>query len=121
MPSGPIPALRGRIMKLRVLALAGVALAGMTTAASAGEGWYLGLGAGWNHLEKFKTNHVAPLPSNSFEFTSRDGYLATVTAGYKFDSGMRVEEEFGYANNKSRAFKETSPAVVGPIAFGGHS
>ena len=36
-------------MKIRLLAMAGVAAMALSTPAMAAEGWYLGLGAGWDH------------------------------------------------------------------------
>ncbi len=35
-------------MKIRMIALAGVAALALSTPAMANEGWYLGLGAGWD-------------------------------------------------------------------------
>ena len=44
-------------MKLRLLAMATVAAAALSTPALAGEGWYLGLGGGWDNQLGY-THHV---------------------------------------------------------------
>ena len=45
-------------MKLRLLAMATVAAAALSTPALAGEGWYLGLGGGWDHQHSIGVDSV---------------------------------------------------------------
>ena len=42
-------------MKLRIIALASASLIALATpAAAGGDGWYLGLGAGWSKMDELK-------------------------------------------------------------------
>ena len=56
-------------MKIRTIALAGVAVLALSgpAAASDATGWYLGLGAGWDHMGNIKTSH----PGGSFRLAAR--------------------------------------------------
>jgi len=75
-------------MRLRMLLLAGMAALSITPAMAA-DGWYVGLGAGWDHLNdpklvgygidgKLKTDNSA---------------IIAGTVGYKFDAPFRMEFE----------------------------
>src|SRR5258706_13678268 len=86
-------------MKLTTIALASASLIAFATpAAAAGDGWYLGLGAGWTKLNQVP--YAASVPGHiNFTSTARvDG-----SAGYKWASGFRLELEDGYANYKVRS------------------
>ena len=43
-------------MKIRLAALAGVAALALSTPAMAAEGWYLGLGAGWDNQDNINAH-----------------------------------------------------------------
>ena len=91
-------------MKLRTFILAGVALAALGTApASATEamGWYLGLGAGWDHLNAVKM-------TSNFPFTLHapysDSALVVGSFGYRFENNVRIEFETGYSSHDIEKF-----------------
>ncbi len=72
-------------MKIRMIALAGVAALALSTPAMAADGWYLGLGAGWdqqNHISTTSTVNPAyfgTTKSSSGALLRREG-SATGTA-----------------------------------------
>ena len=81
-------------MKLRSIALDGVALAALSVPAAASDymGWYLGLGAGYD-----SPNVVhGSTPSGDVNLPYHDNALAVVSAGYKWDMNIRTELELGY-------------------------
>jgi len=82
-------------MNIRALALAGASLLCLTTPALAGgDGWYLGLGAGYSQLEDIKT--TATTTGGKIEYKDTARYIAS--AGYKMPSGFRLELEGGWAS-----------------------
>ena len=85
-------------MKLRMIALAGVAASALAAAspAMASEGWYLGLGGGiaqQNGVSVVSTRNAAI----GGKVESETGGLALISLGYKFDNMFRLEVESGYA------------------------
>jgi outer membrane protein OmpA-like peptidoglycan-associated protein len=75
-------------MTIRKLLLAGGAALALCGPAHAGEGWYLGLGAGWDTLD-----HVQIAGAGlDGKLRTRDTVLGDVTAGYKFGD-FRLEAE----------------------------
>ena len=94
-------------MKLRIIALASASLIAFATpAAAGGDGWYLGLGAGWSKMDELKYQRTTP--GGKFKFD--DAARFDAAAGFKWASGLRVELEDGYANyNVSSA---TTPAGI---------
>ncbi|MGC8534534.1 MAG: outer membrane protein, partial [Rhizomicrobium sp.] len=87
-------------MKIRMLALTGVAVLALSGTASAGQGWYLGLGAGLDHMGNFKTSFSGISPTTAGlqgKAHTDDSALLTLTAGYKFENDIRLETEIGYA------------------------
>lgn len=88
-------------MKLRLIALAGVAVAALSSPASAGTGWYLGFGAGMSNLEPVRYSHAAPALSVSGQHDSGGAFQAAL--GYKFDGAIRLESEFGYSSHDIKA------------------
>src|SRR4051812_48160102 len=75
---GDIPSVfisRARVtMRIRLIALAGVAALALSTPAMAAQGWYLGLGAGWDQQNSLKF-HSVPTPTNIQTIKSKDGAL----------------------------------------------
>jgi len=88
-------------MKIRLLALAGVAAVALSTPALAGDGWYLGLGAGWDHQNSMRFQPQSPLtpPPAPIYGKSSDSALIAGAFGYKFDNGIRLEWEDSYASH----------------------
>ena len=80
-------------MKLRLLALATVAAAALSTPALAAEGWYLGLGGGWDNQTGYRiTSGPAPTRLNS-KVSSSDDAIGAVAIGYAWEGGFRLENE----------------------------
>ena len=81
-------------MKIRALMLTGATLA-LTSPALADEpGWYLGLGAGYDHLNQIHLINNANAANGWVP--QRDSALFIGNVGYKFDAGLRTELELGY-------------------------
>src|SRR5882672_8029272 len=95
-------------MKLATIALAGASLLAFATPAAAGDGWYLGLGAGWTKLNQVSYTTTVPGHINTTSTARLD-----VAAGYKWASGLRLELDSGYANYK---VKSATTATGVPIA-----
>ena len=85
-------------MKIRLIALAGVAALALSTPAMAAQGWYLGLGAGWDQQNALKFRSV-PTPTNIQTAKSKDGALIVGSVGYGWDSGLRMEFEDSYTSH----------------------
>ncbi len=84
-------------MRFRNLVLAGAAtLAFATPALADGAGWYLGLGVGYDHLNRQTVTGDFP---DKVVFSDSAIYLAS--AGYKFDNGIRLEGELSFDEHKS--------------------
>ncbi len=81
------------IMKLKTIALAGASLLAFATPALAGEGWYLGLGAGGSQLSNVNYSvNGGPTGRDQYDNTAR----FDLGVGYKWASGFRLEIEDGY-------------------------
>ncbi len=52
-------------MKIRMLALAGVAAVALSAPAHAAEGWYLGLGGGYDNMSNLRTEFDDPVPPSA--------------------------------------------------------
>ncbi len=92
-------------MTLRSAALAGVALVALVARADAGEGWYLGLGAGWDNQYETKLNEFVPPPAVGFVQT-HDGLILAGSVGYKMpDIPLRLEFESGFDWHSVDGFK----------------
>src|ERR1700761_8483725 len=86
-------------MKIRMIALAGVAAMALGTPAMAADGWYLGLGAGWDHQNGFNGTSV-PLPTTfTGKSKSSDGPLIAGSFGYAWDNGFRLEDEISWSGH----------------------
>jgi OOP family OmpA-OmpF porin len=86
-------------MKLRTLVLAGAA-ALLASPAFAGEGWYLGLGAGWDHLNDPRVVGAGVIDGN---LGSRDSAIVAGTFGYKFGA-FRIEGETAWDRHSTNDF-----------------
>src|SRR5881396_199199 len=91
-------------MKLRLLALATVAAAAFSTPALAGDGWYLGLGGGWDGQTGYNIKSVTTptlLPGN--KVSTQDSAVGAVAVGYAFPgTGFRLENEFSFTQHDTK-------------------
>src|SRR5882757_3990400 len=89
-------------MKLRMLAMATVAAAALSTPAMAGDGWYLGLGGGWDNQlgVNGRTNGASSGPAT--KVGSTDSAIGAVSVGYKWAEGWRLENEFSFTQHDIR-------------------
>ena len=68
-------------MNLRMLAMATVAAAALSTPALAGEGWYLGLGGGWDQQESVSHVSVPRPATGSLNTPTSDNFIGAVSVG----------------------------------------
>ena len=86
-------------MKIRMLALAGVAAVALSAPVHAAtEGWYLGLAGGWDEMSGVRATSV-PVPSVTGKTGSSDSGIGVVSFGYSWASGLRLEDEIGYTSH----------------------
>src|ERR1700677_4061426 len=93
-------------MKLRMIALAGVTAAALSSPAFAeGEGWYLGLGGGYaaETTVNLRTIHGPIPPVNlpvaaNYPMSLDNGGIIVPSVGYKWDN-FRVEIESAYSSH----------------------
>src|ERR1051325_5870258 len=86
-------------MKLRLLAMATVAAAAISTPALAGDGWYLGLGGGWDMQTGYRMQSVpAPTVFNA-KVNSEDSAIGAIAVGYKWPEGFRLENEVAFTQH----------------------
>src|ERR1700759_4007908 len=92
-------------MKIRTIALAGVALAALSMPAFASDytGWYLGLAGGYSSPDLV---HV-DTPSGSGRVAFNNDALGVGAIGYKWDSNIRTELELGYGGNSVFDYNNT--------------
>ena len=92
-------------MKLRSIALAGVALAALSVSpalANDTQGWYLGLGAGYSQMDDIKAVTAPPLAAHA-SLGQGDGVFVAGSFGYKWASNLRMEFEVGYSSHDQQA------------------
>jgi len=83
-------------MTLRSAALGCVACLALAGPAAAGEGFYVGLGAGWDGQNNIQLNEFTPPPATG-EVSTNDGAIFAGTLGYKLPMmPIRLEFESGY-------------------------
>jgi opacity protein-like surface antigen len=88
-------------MKLRSIALAGIALAALSSPASAATGWYIGLGGGMSNLDPVRLTHSGPSFSGTVKHDSSGVFGGSF--GYKFEGIVRLENEIGYSSHDVKA------------------
>src|SRR5262245_31799634 len=97
-----------------------VMAAALITPASAGTGWYLGLGAGWNSTQDVRATGPGlflPPGVTGGDFAFKDGFRVTGSLGYKWEGGFRIEGQAGYTDVDLKSF-DPDPAG-GPIPVTG--
>jgi OmpA-OmpF porin, OOP family len=83
-------------MRLTTIALAALLLAAATAPALAGDGFYVGLGAGWDGQNDNTLNELRPPLSNG-QISTNDGAIVAGTLGFKLPMiPIRLEFESGY-------------------------
>lgn len=103
-------------MKIRAMALAGVAamvLAGSAHASDA-TGWYLGVAGGWDYMNSVNLETSTGGVVTNNQFKSSDSYLVTGSFGYRFRDHLRLELEAGYSPHD---FKDTT---IDDATYDGH-
>ncbi len=87
------------------LATVGTANAGMNTPT----GWYMSLGAGWNHVEDGRIDEKSSgVVTTFFENSWNDGYIVSGAIGYDFGRNWRVEFEVAYRDNDGHTYCTSS-------------
>src|ERR1700761_2586571 len=86
-------------MKLRLLALATVAAAALSTPALAADGWYLGLGGGWDNQSGYRITSVPAAGTLNSKVSSSDNAIGVAAIGYAFEGGWRLENEFAFTQH----------------------
>jgi OmpA-OmpF porin, OOP family len=99
-------------MNLRTVVLAGAA-ALFVSPAFAGDGWYIGLGAGWDHLR----DHKLVGDGLNGKLNAKDSAIVAGTVGYKFDAPFRLEFEGAWDRHSTGDY--SSGALVAPSS--GHA
>src|SRR5215469_9838082 len=88
----------GRTMKIRMLALAGVAAVALSAPAHAAEGWYIGLGGGYDDSSNLRTESVTH-PTVAPRVPLQPSGIFALSVGYGWASGLRLEDEISYASH----------------------
>ena len=99
-------------MKIRMIALAGVAALALSTPAMAANGWYLGLGGGWDGQSSIKATSQV---NTNFFGSSKSGGAAIVagTVGYAWDNGFRLEDEIAWTGHDLAGLTGTFVTAAG--------
>ncbi|HEX3673993.1 MAG TPA: OmpA family protein [Rhizomicrobium sp.] len=95
-------------MNIRTLCLAGAAALALVGPAQAGEGWYLGLGAGWDSVYNTRVEGAGL----DGKIHSRDAALVEASGGYKFGD-FRLEAETAWDRHVTGDYY--SAGVVSPL------
>src|SRR5690242_5472430 len=105
-------------MKLRSIVLAGAAAAALSAGpamANDTEGWYIGLGVGYDHQEPVRIQLAPPL-STKARIGHGDNVMVAGSFGYKWSSGLRLEFEPSYSWHDTHA--GVPPTESGPLITG---
>ena len=85
-------------MKIRMLAMAGVAALALSTPAMAADGWYLGLGGGWDNQLGINARSNGGTGAAT-KINSQDSAIGAVSVGYKWAEGWRLENELAFTQH----------------------
>jgi predicted porin len=101
-------------MKNRLLAVAGLAALVLSTPAMAGDGWYAGVGVGFDHPTGVRFNSPYASPPSSISVKNGDGAIVVPSAGYKWDIGLRIELDaaFSTTNNFNSTYMKNATATT---------
>src|ERR1700679_2126454 len=102
-------------MKLHAFAMAGAAIVALSIPAAASDyqGWYIGLGAGWDTSELVHA-YSQTTPGSSYKIPFHDDALGLVTIGYRWDN-FRLELEGGY-DQRGLVRSASAPEVEGGMS-----
>jgi opacity protein-like surface antigen len=104
-------------MKLQTLIFGGACLAALCGPAMAGDGFYIGLGAGWDGQNNIQVDQFLPPPATG-TLTTDDGLIVAGSLGYKLpEIPIRLEFESGYDWHKISTFNTGGTS----FAAGGHA
>jgi OmpA-OmpF porin, OOP family len=98
-------------MNIKSIYLAGAAALALISPAHAGEGWYLGLGAGWDSAYN---THITGAGLDG-KLHTQDTAIVEASGGYKFGD-FRLEAETAWDRHKLDDF--TSGGIVDPLDHG---
>jgi OmpA-OmpF porin, OOP family len=108
----------GVFMNSRIAALTGLLMALAAAPALAGDGFYVGLGAGWDGQSNISLDELRA-PFATGQITTNDGAIIAGTLGYKFPViPIRLEFETGYDFHSASSFSGFNGASAGVT---GHS
>jgi len=102
-------------MRLRSVVLAGVAAAALSAGpamANDTQGWYLGLGVGYDHMEPIDAITAPPLSAHA-RLGQQDMALVAGSFGYKWASNLRMEFEVGYSSHDQH---QDNPPFAGHLS-----
>src|SRR5665213_985345 len=102
-------------MKLRSIVLTGVALAALSASpalATDTQGWYLGIGAGYDHMDPIHAITAPPLSAHA-NLGQQDMAMVAGSFGYKWASGLRLEFEAGYSTHDQHAHNAPFAGTLG--------
>jgi predicted porin len=88
-------------MKNHLFIGAGLAAMVLSTPAVAGDGWYGGLAAGFDHGTGVRFNSPYLSPPSSISAKTSDGPIVVASAGYKWSIGLRMEIDEAYTSSQS--------------------
>jgi len=92
-------------MNRKCVVLAGLLSVAAVSPAAAGDGWYLGLGAGWASQNPVDLQELTA-PFDSGQVSTKDGLLIAGALGFKFPGiPARVEFESGYDFHSISSFE----------------
>src|SRR5579862_8160745 len=97
------------MMAMKRAALGTAMALALITPAAAGDGWYLGLGAGWNAPQGV---HVGGPGAADGTFHFKDNFRGTASAGFKMPDGLRFEFQAGYTDLRLRSFTPVGGGTV---------
>ena len=92
-------------MRAKIIGLTASLLFAIAAPAFAGDGFYVGLGAGWDSQNNVTIEQLKP-PFQSGQLSSSDGLLIAGTLGYKLpEMPIRLEFETGYDWHSASQFQ----------------
>ena len=95
-------------MKIRLLALSSAALLATAVPALAGDGFYIGLGAGWSKPSSVDYS----LGAGSGNIGYENGARFDFASGYKWANGLRLELDSPYARYNVQNATSTAGALI---------
>jgi len=98
---------------IKRVVLGTVMAAALITPATAGTGWYLGLGGGWTMPQSVTMTGAGAGGGAGGQFHFKDTFRIVGAGGYKWANGLRVEAQVTYVDGKLKGFDP--PPLGGPL------